>query len=40
MVAGTAALAQTAVGVITEAVADTALSVLGGSASPERNNDE
>jgi len=40
MMAGTSALAQTAVGVLTEAVADTALSVMGGSASPARDNDE
>lgn len=37
LVAGTAALAQTAVGVLTGAVADTALSVLG--ASPAREDD-
>jgi len=40
IVAGTAALAQTAVGVLSGAVADTALSVLGGSPSPTRDEEE
>jgi hypothetical protein len=40
MVAGTAALAQTAVGVLTEAVADTALSMIGGPVSSEGDKDE
>jgi hypothetical protein len=40
MVAGTAALAQTAVGVLAGAVADTALSVLGGSAPSARDEED